>query len=82
MLYEVITTFLLFAGTVHSQSNVDRLVEELDFLSNGSLNNWKYSTDFSGNPSAIGFDDSGWLTLALNQSIYPDSCWMRKEIEP
>ncbi len=77
----VLATFLLFAGTVHSQSNVDRLVEELDFLSNGSLNNWKYSTDFSGNPSAIGFDDSGWLTLALNQSIYPDSCWMRKEIE-
>ncbi|HEX9656404.1 MAG TPA: glycoside hydrolase family 38 C-terminal domain-containing protein [Bacteroidota bacterium] len=72
---------LLIAGSAHPQSNVDRLVEELDFLSNGSLNNWKYSTDFSGDPIMAGFDDSAWTTLSLNQSIYPDSCWIWKEIE-
>ena len=73
-------TFSLSATCGWSQSKVDRLVEELDFLSSGSINNWKYSTSFAGDPTKPGFNDAGWENLKLNQSIYPDSCWIRKEI--
>jgi alpha-mannosidase len=34
----------------------------------------------TGDPTKTGFDDSKWDTLKLNQSIYPDSCWIRKEV--
>ncbi len=40
-----------------SQSNVDRLVEELDFLSSCSINNWKYSTSIAGDTTKPAFDD-------------------------
>jgi alpha-mannosidase len=63
-----------------AQSNVDKLVEQLDFLSSGSINNWKYSTDLSVDPTRLGFDDSQWKNLKLDERIYPDSCWIRKEI--
>lgn len=68
-----------------SQTNVDRLVKALDSLSLASFNDWKVSPDLkafkpNGDPTQPGFDDSGWQTLRLNQNIYPDSCWMRKEI--
>ena len=42
---------LLFPSFVLAQSNVDKLVEQLDLFSSGSINNWKYSTDFSGDPT-------------------------------
>lgn len=73
-------TFFLSATSGSGQSKVDRLVEELDFLSSGSINNWKYSTSFAGDPTTPGFSDAGWENLKLNQSIYPDSCWIRREI--
>ena len=68
-----------------SQTNVDRLVKALDSLTLSSFNDWKVSPDLktfrpSGDPTQQGFDDSGWATLQLNQNIYPDSCWIRKEI--
>lgn len=68
-----------------SQTNVDRLVKALDSLTLSSFNDWKVSPDLksfrpSGDPTQPGYDDSGWATLKLNQSIYPDSCWLRKEI--
>lgn len=70
--------FLPFA--LLAQSNVDKLVEALEFHSKGVLNNWKYSTDFKADPTLPGFDDSKWETLQLNASIYPDSCWLRREV--
>src|SRR3990172_11684405 len=71
--------------TVFSQSNVDRLVKALDSLTLSSFNDWKVSPDLktfrpAGDPTQPGYDDSGWATLKLNQNIYPDSCWIRKEI--
>ena len=67
-----------------SQTPVDRLVDELDALSNVSFDNWKYTTRFTGDAEDIerysrpDFDDSGWEDLSLDQSIYVDSCWIRK----
>jgi alpha-mannosidase len=71
---------LLFPLTLLAQSNVDKIVEDLDFLSSGSINNWKYSTDLSVDPTKPGFDDSRWTNLKLDERIFPDSCWIRKEI--
>lgn len=80
-----IILLLLFLSTIaYAQTNVDRLVEQLDLLSDASFNNWKYSTDFSLKPDQIskpGFDDSAWQTATLNQRFTLDSCWFRKEIE-
>ena len=68
-----------------AQTNVDKLVKALDSLSLASFNDWKMSPDLktfkpNGDPTRAGFDDSGWQTLRLNQNVYPDSCWLRKEI--
>jgi len=75
---------LLIATAVYSQSNVDKLVDQLNQLSEVTFNNWKYSTNFSLKPEEIsksGFDDSQWQTASLNQRFTLDSCWFRKEIE-
>ncbi len=77
---KMIIALLIVVATATAQTPVDKLVEQLEFLSKGSLNNWKYSTNFAGNPEKPGFEDSGWQPLQLNQSIYPDSCWIRKEV--
>ncbi len=68
-----------------AQTNVDKVVKALDSLSLASFDDWKVSPDLkafhpTGDPTQPGFDDSGWQTLKLNQHIYPDSCWIRKEI--
>ncbi len=76
----MLSVIFLVTTIALSQSNVDRLVEELEFLSRGSLNNWKYSTDFSIDPVKATVDDAGWKNLTLDESIFPDSCWLRKEI--
>jgi len=74
--------FLTFS--IFAQSNVDKLVEQLDSLSETSFNNWKYSTDFSLSPQEISrsdFNDSNWKTAKLNERLQLDSCWFRKVIE-
>ncbi|MEJ5351180.1 MAG: glycoside hydrolase family 38 C-terminal domain-containing protein [Melioribacteraceae bacterium] len=74
--------FLTFS--IFAQSNVDKLVEQLDSLSETSFNNWKYSTDFSLLPQEISrsdFNDSNWKTAKLNERLQLDSCWLRKVIE-
>ena len=75
----------LFTFSLFAQSNVDKLVRALDSLSLSSYNDWRVSPDLGGytpqgDPTQPGFDDSKWETLQLNQSIYPDSCWIRKDI--
>ncbi|MEW6511423.1 MAG: glycoside hydrolase family 38 C-terminal domain-containing protein [Bacteroidota bacterium] len=77
--------FLLFALSFASpiastQTAVDRLASQLDMLSKGTLDHWRYGTDFSDDPSRPGFNDAAWKALQLNQSIYVDSCWIRKEV--
>ncbi len=81
----IILACCLLCLPVFSQTNVDRLVRALDSLSTTSYDGWKVSPDLknykpAGDPTQPGFDDSKWETLRLNQLIYPDSCWLRKEI--
>ncbi|TAK51045.1 MAG: hypothetical protein EPO24_16225, partial [Bacteroidetes bacterium] len=84
--YFVLSLIIIAAHILHAQTNVDRTVQTLDSLGSFILNNWKVSPDLkqkivpAGDPTSTGFDDSRWDALTLNQSIYPDSCWLRKEI--
>jgi alpha-mannosidase len=76
--------FILIPFYLFAQTNVDKLVEKLNLLSEASFINWKYSTNLSLKPSDISqknFDDSSWQNATLNQSFSIDSCWFRKEIE-
>jgi len=74
------------ATTAASQTNVDNLVRSLDSLAHMKYEVWKVSPDLhsaagvQGDPTKPGFDDSGWSVLKLGQSIFLDSCWIRKEI--
>jgi alpha-mannosidase len=76
-----VLSFPLFA-----QTNVDRLTAGLDSLGALSFDNWKVSPDLkqlgtlTGDPTQPGFDDSRWNTLKFEERIYPDSCWLRKEV--
>jgi len=85
ILCSVFLSLLLFPLYLFSQSNVDKLVRALDSLSLSSTNDWKVSPDLGkytpqGDPTQPGFDDSKWESLQPNQSIYLDSCWIRKDI--
>ncbi|HEX9614996.1 MAG TPA: glycoside hydrolase family 38 C-terminal domain-containing protein, partial [Bacteroidota bacterium] len=39
-----------------------------------------YAVNPPGDPTRPGYDDSGWGVLKLDESIYPDSCWLRREV--
>ncbi|HXX64673.1 MAG TPA: glycoside hydrolase family 38 C-terminal domain-containing protein [Bacteroidota bacterium] len=71
---------MLASPYLFGQSNVDKLIGKLDVLSKGTFDHWKYSTDFSGDPTSSTFDDSRWQTLSIDESLFIDSCWIRKEI--
>ncbi|HEY6191908.1 MAG TPA: glycoside hydrolase family 38 C-terminal domain-containing protein [Bacteroidota bacterium] len=81
----VVSVPAVAAGT-RAQTNVDKVVRALDSLGTISFNDWKVSPDLkslrsmTGDPTKAGFDDSKWEVLKLDQLIYPDSCWIRKEI--
>ncbi len=84
-LYLLVTIFTVFFR-LSSQTRVDNLVQTLDSLGSFQLTTWKASPDIkqlgiaSDEPAQPKFNDSQWQTLSLNQSIYPDSCWLRKEV--
>lgn len=68
-----------------AQTPVDLLARKLDSLSGVSFDVWKVSDDLkrfrsTGDPTRPGFDDTSWSRLNINDRIYPDSCWIRKEI--
>ena len=80
-----IILLLFVALQMLGQTNVDRVAKALDTLAVISFNDWKMSPDLSkekisGNPAAVVYDDSKWKNLKLREWIYPDSCWLRKEI--
>ena len=84
-IFRCLAIVLLIPVALQAQTNVDKLVKALDSLSLASFNDWKVSPDLkgfkpNGDPTKAGFDDSSWETLRLNHNIYPDSCWIRKEI--
>jgi alpha-mannosidase len=67
------------------QTKVDRLVQAVDSISVVRIDHWKVSPNLSsyvpaGDPTKSGFNDSAWVNLKINQRLYVDSCWMRKEI--
>src|SRR5258708_37240673 len=74
------------AAAARKKTSVDKVVKALDSLGTVSFNDWKVSPDLknprsmTGDPTKAGFDDSKWDDLKLNQLIYPDSCWIRREI--
>jgi len=76
--------FCILPFALLAQTNVDILVRSLDSLRTISFNNWKVSPDLkqpiSGDPTSFGFDDSKWFTLKLDEQLFLDSCWIRKEI--
>jgi alpha-mannosidase len=76
--------FCILPFALLAQTNVDILVHSLDSLRTISFNNWKVSPDLkqpiSGDPTSFGFDDSKWFTLKLDEQLFLDSCWIRKEI--
>jgi hypothetical protein len=76
----VVTLAVLLPCTLFGQSSVDKLVAQLESVSKGALDNWRYSADFSTDPTRQGFDDSKWATLAIDQHLTLDSCWIRKEV--
>ena len=68
-----------------AQTPVTTLTRSLDSLTSFSYDNWKMSSDlriakFTSDPTQPDFDDREWETLKITQSVYPDSCWLRKEI--
>ncbi|MBI4548937.1 MAG: alpha-mannosidase [Ignavibacteriae bacterium] len=82
----ILFTFFLLHLALFAQTNVDKIIQVLDSLSLAAFSNWKASPDMKllrdlkGDPTQPDFDDSKWDILKLNESIYPDSCWLRKEI--
>ena len=78
-----IFVFCLLPFLMFAQTQVDNVVHSLDSLGTISFNNWKSSPDLkqpiTGDPTKSDFDDSKWENLKLDQRIYPDSCWIRKE---
>lgn len=85
-------TFLLLLGLLpatlagQTPTSVDRVTASLDSLSTATFDGWRMSPDLksyhpaSGNPAGRDFDDSTWDILTIGRSVYPDSCWLRKEI--
>jgi len=79
-------TMLLVSIGMVAQTNVDNIVKALDSLSTISYDYWKVSVDLKSagalqdQPTKLGFDDSRWETLRIGERIYPDSCWIRREI--
>ena len=66
---------------------MDVITRKLDSLCTVSYDNWKYTSAFNIDNVSLekiikpDYDDSGWQALKLDQSIFVDSCWIRKVIE-
>ncbi len=81
--YFVVVLFL-FVTVISAQSEIEKIINDLEVINNANFDNWKYSTNMSYAAEELSksdFDDSAWETLGINESIFPKSCWLRKEIE-
>ncbi len=81
----LVPTLLLISQSL-ALSPVERLVHTLDSLSTVSFDQWRMSPDLKNAridglaPAASDFNDGTWEMLTLGKSVYPDSCWLRREI--
>src|SRR5260221_132053 len=78
---------VLFAtSAVAGAAQVDQLVAKLATLTELTYDGWKASPDIAKShlegdgPARPDYDDSAWSTLAIDESIRPDSCWLRRTI--
>ncbi|MCU0454570.1 MAG: glycosyl hydrolase-related protein [Bacteroidetes bacterium] len=76
---------LAFSTGTLAQSRIPALISALDSLTLTSYDNWRVSPDLkswqpNGDPSQPDYDDRAWAALRLDESVYFDSCWVRKEI--
>jgi alpha-mannosidase len=78
-LMSILATIVILSSGL-GQTPVDKLADELLFQSTGALTAWRYSPSFAGDPTSSRFDDRSWPSLALNQSLSVDSCWIRKVV--
>lgn len=82
----LLVLFIVTAAQISAQTNVDFLVNALDSISLVSFNNWRMSPDLKSlrslgeQPARMDFDDAHWENLKLDESVFPDSCWIRKKI--
>jgi alpha-mannosidase len=63
-----------------SQSVVRKVIVELDSISGSQIDSWRYSTDRFLPAYQADYNDSSWQTLKIDQSVYPDTAWLRKVI--
>lgn len=76
----------VLSGFAQAPTPVDRITTALDTLSGLKFDNWRMSPDLKnyrpekGSPLDPAFDDSQWQNLRIGEWVYPDSCWLRKEI--
>lgn len=81
----ILLPFLITAA-LSAQTQVDRLNASLKALTLVSIDDWKYTAGAPYTAESIkefsrpGFAAAGWEELKLEQSIYPDSCWLRREV--
>lgn len=76
----LLCTLCLLASRGLTQTAVDTLAADLQQQSTGTLDSWRYSTSFAGDPASPKFNDRSWATLKLDQRLTVDSCWIRKEV--
>jgi len=77
---------LLAVSGARAETAVDRLTARLQALTELTYDSWKASPDIAKThlegeaPAQPPFDDRAWSTLAIGESIRPDSCWLRRKI--
>jgi hypothetical protein len=84
----VLVALVTFAvpASASAATNVDTLVTRLAALTELTYDGWKAGPDIAkahleGDlPARPDFDDTAWSNLSIGESIYPDSCWLRKTI--
>lgn len=59
---------------------VDLVCADLESQLNIRFNNWRYSTSMRQDAWRANFDETGWKWLQFEESIFPDSAWLRKTI--
>jgi alpha-mannosidase len=72
-------TTINFAQTPN-QKFIDLICTDLDNQLAVRFDSWKYTTRMVPDAWRPNYDEMGWKTLSINESIYPDSAWFRKKI--
>lgn len=80
----MIVSFLPFM--LQAETDVDRLVTELNSLAHYQLTDWKYSSDpqtLEMSPQDLSeptFDLTNWKSMNYQTRLYVDSCWLRTSV--